>query len=145
MKTLTKQYLLDAMGSEATDAEATAMLGVLKIYGITTEEQVEDLSTWRWARLVEDALILVKGDELDGIFDSTRVRYPDIRERAMKEGLDTVTRIGSNHKTGDALVEVFQFGDARVAGTNADSIWEESDPAEFAALLQAEGIVLKQP
>ena len=61
---------------------------------------------------------------------------------ARKAGLDTVTKLGTNGKTGDAKVTIYRFGAVRVADTNGDPIWEESDPSSFAELLESEGINL---
>jgi len=39
-------------------------------------------------------------------------------------------------------VTIYQLGDVRVADTNGDPVWEESDSATFAELLESEGIAL---
>ena len=61
---------------------------------------------------------------------------------ARKAGLDTVTKLGDNGKSGDAKVTIYRLGDVRVADTNGDPIWEESDPSGFSELLESEGINL---
>lgn len=61
---------------------------------------------------------------------------------ARKAGLDTVTKLGTNGKTGDAKVTIYRLGDVRVADTNGDPIWEESDHSGFSELLESEGINL---
>ena len=65
-----------------------------------------------------------------------------IAVEARKAGITTVTKLGDNGKSGDARVTVYQLGDVRVADTNGDPIWEESDLAAFAELLESEGIKL---
>ena len=65
-----------------------------------------------------------------------------IAVEARKAGITTVTLLGDNGKSGDARVTVYQLGDVRVADTNGDPIWEESDHAAFAELLESEGISL---
>lgn len=65
-----------------------------------------------------------------------------IAVEARKAGISTVTKLGDNGKSGDALVTVYQLGDVRVADTNGDPVWEESDSAAFAELLESEGINL---
>ena len=65
-----------------------------------------------------------------------------IAVEARKAGITTVTTLGDNGKSGDARVTVYQLGDVRVADTNGDPIWEESDLAAFAELLESEGIKL---
>ena len=61
---------------------------------------------------------------------------------ARRAGLSTVTKLGDNGKSGDARVTIYQLGDVRVADTNGDPVWEESDSATFAELLESEGISL---
>ena len=61
---------------------------------------------------------------------------------ARKAGISTVTKLGDNGKSGDARVTIYQLGDVRVADTNGDPVWEESDSATFAELLESEGISL---
>jgi len=61
---------------------------------------------------------------------------------ARKAGISTVTKLGGNGKSGDARVTIYQLGDVRVADTNGDPVWEESDSATFAELLESEGISL---
>lgn len=65
-----------------------------------------------------------------------------IRAQARKDNISTVTELADNGKTGDARVTVYRFGDVRVADTNGDPVWEESDPAAFAELMESEGINL---
>jgi len=61
---------------------------------------------------------------------------------ARKAGISTVTKLGDNGKSGDAKVTIYRLGDVRVADTNGDPVWEESDPSSFAELLESEGIYL---
>ena len=65
-----------------------------------------------------------------------------IAREARKAGITTATQLGDNGKSGDARVTVYQLGDLRVANTNGDPVWEESDHAAFAELLETEGIAL---
>ena len=65
-----------------------------------------------------------------------------IRAEARKAGITTVTKLGTNGKTGDAKVTIYQLGDVRVADTNGDPVWEESHSATFAELIESEGISL---
>lgn len=65
-----------------------------------------------------------------------------IAVEAHKAGISTVTKLGDNGKSGDARVTVYQLGDVLVADTNGDPVWEESDSAAFAELLESEGINL---
>jgi hypothetical protein len=65
-----------------------------------------------------------------------------IRAQALVDGIDFITPLGDNGKTGDARVNVYQFGDVRVADTNGDPVWEESDHAGFAELLEWAGVKL---
>ena len=65
-----------------------------------------------------------------------------IAVEARKAGITTVIKLGSNGKSGDARVTIYQLGDVRVAATNGDPVWEESDLASFAELLESEGISL---
>ena len=67
-----------------------------------------------------------------------------IAVEARKVGLHTVTKLGDNGKSGDARVTIYQLGEVRVADTNGDPVWEESDPSGFLELLDAEGIKLSE-
>ncbi len=58
------------------------------------------------------------------------------------EGLTTVVQLGDNGKSGDARVTIYMVGEVRVAATNGDPVWEESDPSAFAELLESEEIQL---
>ena len=55
---------------------------------------------------------------------------------------DTAELIATNGKQGDARVMVFELRGVRVAATNGDPVWEESDAAAFAELMESEGIEL---
>lgn len=55
---------------------------------------------------------------------------------------DQAELIGTNGKHGDARVLVFYLQGVRVAATNGDPIWEESDAAAFDELMETEGIEL---
>jgi len=61
---------------------------------------------------------------------------------ARESGITSATVLGTNGKSGDARITVYQIGDVRVADTNGDPVWEESDRAAFAELLDCEGISL---
>lgn len=76
------------------------------------------------------------------IIDISSINSRGIYRQAKIDGIETVTHLGDNRKQGDARVTVYQFGDVRVADTNGDPIWEESDHAAFAELLETEGIKL---
>jgi hypothetical protein len=65
-----------------------------------------------------------------------------IRLAAQIAGLTTIIRLADNGKIGDARLVIYQVGDLRVAYTNGDPVWEESDHATFAELLESEGIKL---
>ena len=56
---------------------------------------------------------------------------------------DVAERLGDNGKAGDRLVIVWRVRGVRVASTNGDPVWEEADAAEFAELLESEGINLE--
>lgn len=76
------------------------------------------------------------------IIDINDLNSAGIVAEARKAGISTVTKLGDNGKSGDARVTVYQLGDVRVADTNGDPVWEESDSATFAELLESEGINL---
>lgn len=57
-------------------------------------------------------------------------------------GITTATQLGDNGKTGDARVIIYRINNVRVADTNGDPVWEESDLTEFAELLESEEIAL---
>ena len=76
------------------------------------------------------------------IINIDNINSAGIRAEARKAGISTVTKLGDNGKTGDAKVTIYQLGDVRVADTNGDPIWEESDSATFADMLESEGIAL---
>ena len=58
------------------------------------------------------------------------------------DDFDQAELVGTNGKAGDASVLVFYLQGVRVAATNGDPIWEESDAAAFAELMATEGIEL---
>ena len=76
------------------------------------------------------------------IIDISNINSRGIYRQAKIERIETVTKLGDNRKQGDARVTVYQLGDVRVADTNGDPIWEESDHAAFAELLECEGVKL---
>ena len=76
------------------------------------------------------------------IISIDNINSAGIRAEARKAGISTVTKLGDNGKFGDARVTIYQLGDVRVADTNGDPVWEESDNATFAELLESEGIAL---
>jgi hypothetical protein len=61
---------------------------------------------------------------------------------ASRFGIDEVILLADNSKQGDARVTVYRVGDVRVADTNGDPVWEESDPSAFKDILDAEGFSL---
>jgi hypothetical protein len=63
-----------------------------------------------------------------------------IRAQGRKDGISEVTKLGDNGKSGDHKVTIYQFGDVRVADTNGDPVWEESDPESFAEILEQCGL-----
>ncbi len=63
-----------------------------------------------------------------------------IAHESRKAGITSATLLGDNGKSGDARVTVYQIGDVRVANTNGDPVWEESDHAAFVEFLESEGI-----
>ena len=54
------------------------------------------------------------------------------------DDFDQAELVGTNGKAGDASVLVFYLQGVRVAATNGDPIWEESDAAAFAELMETE-------
>ena len=58
------------------------------------------------------------------------------------DDFDQAELVGTNGKAGDASVLVFYLQGVRVASTNGDPVWEESDTAAFAELMADEGIEL---
>ena len=58
------------------------------------------------------------------------------------EPTDIAVAVADNGKSGDARVVVYFLNGVRVAATNGDPIWEESDLAAFAELLASQGITL---
>lgn len=78
------------------------------------------------------------------IIDISSINSRGIYRQAKIAGISTVTKLGDNRKQGDARVTIYQLGDVRVANTNGDPIWEESDHAGFAELLESEGILLSE-
>ena len=78
---------------------------------------------------------------------SNKISIDDINScgiayEARKAGITSATLLGHNGKSGDARVTVYQIGNVQVAETNGDPIWEESDHAAFAELIESEGIKL---
>lgn len=65
-----------------------------------------------------------------------------IRNEARRDGITFIEELGNNGKTGDARITVYKVGSVRVADTNGDPVWEESDSEAFAELLTSEGISL---
>jgi hypothetical protein len=61
-----------------------------------------------------------------------------ITAQARKDGITEVTKLASGPN-----VTIYQYGDVRVADTNADPVWEESVAGEdWQAMLDEEGIEL---
>jgi hypothetical protein len=66
-----------------------------------------------------------------------------IQAQAKRDGITHVRWIGSNGITGDHGLTAYWCGNTRVIDTNADPLWEESDPEAFAlAMAEIEGIDL---
>lgn len=65
-----------------------------------------------------------------------------ISHQAKIDGITTVIHLGDNGKLGGDRVVIYQYGDVRVATTNGDPVWEESDHVDFAELLVYEQIDL---
>ena len=76
------------------------------------------------------------------IIDIDCLNSAGIVAEARKAGISTVTKLGDNGKSGDAKVTLYQLGSVRVADTNGDPVWEESNSATFAELLEDEGVQL---
>lgn len=57
-----------------------------------------------------------------------------IRAQAEKDGITEVTLL-TQAGEGDSKITIYQFGDVRVADTNGDPVWEDSDPEGFTQLL----------
>ncbi len=75
----------------------------------------------------------------------TEIKIDDINScgiaiEARAAGINLITELATNGKSGDAKITIYQVGDVRVADTNGDPIWEEQDRAAFAELLDTEGI-----
>jgi len=79
---------------------------------------------------------------LERVYDRDDMRGISMGIAAEMSDTDFAMLIGTNGKTGDARVMVFEVAGVRVAATNADPIWEEQDVAAFAEMLAAEGIEL---
>lgn len=60
-----------------------------------------------------------------------------IRAQARRDGIKSVAILAESEN-----VTVYQYGDVRVADTNGDPIWEESDPIGFADILKEIGVSL---
>jgi len=65
----------------------------------------------------------------------TEINSAGLRAQGKKDGITEVQRIGDNGKTGDAKFTAYWFGPVRVIDTNADPVWEESDPEGFAEMM----------
>ena len=57
-----------------------------------------------------------------------------------RQGVESVSLVADNGKSGDAAVRVWRYVDVLVATTNGGAIWE--DDADFTTLVAAEGITL---
>ena len=55
-KNITANYIMDRMGSDATDAEVSAMIRILRDRGVTTEAGFEAISDAVWSGLIADAV-----------------------------------------------------------------------------------------
>ena len=58
--TLTKQNILELMGSEATDEEAQVMLDILTGLGAEDLWEVRGISDKRWAELIAETVMRVQ-------------------------------------------------------------------------------------
>lgn len=77
---------------------------------------------------------------------STKISISDINDngiiaQAKADGVTELELLAESGE-GDQKITIYQFGDVRVASTNSDPIWEESDPVGFADLLEEAGITL---
>lgn len=69
------------------------------------------------------------------------IKSAGIRAQAQKDGIAEITQLAAAG-AGDEKITVYQFGEVRVAATNGDPVWEESDPEAFDELLAEAGITL---
>ena len=72
------------------------------------------------------------------------VQVEDVNSRGIeieceKLGLTEIELLATDGN-GDNRIRVFQVGPVRVMDTNADPVWEESDPQGFAEVLEERGI-----
>lgn len=75
----------------------------------------------------------------------SKINSAGIAHEAQKAGLGTVELFGEfehpDHLgSKDWSIRLYFVGDACVADTNGDPVWEEDDPAAFAALLEEYGV-----
>ena len=74
--------------------------------------------------------------------DSRQMQEVSVGIARGMEASDIAYRLADNGLRGDARVVVYFLNGVRVAATNGDPIWEESDLAAFAELLESQGITL---
>lgn len=75
----------------------------------------------------------------------SKINSAGIAREAKKTGLSTVELLGEyehpDHQgSKDWSIRLYFVGDACVADTNGDPVWEQNDPAAFAALLAEYGV-----
>ena len=74
----------------------------------------------------------------------SKINSAGIVYEASEAGLSTVDFIGEfhhpGHPAGDWSIRLYEVNGVRVIDTNADPMWEEDDPAAFAALLEEYGV-----
>ena len=75
----------------------------------------------------------------------SKINSEGITHEAKKAGLSTVEMFGEfehpDHPgSRDWTIRIYFVGDACVADTNGDPVWEAADPAAFAALLKEYGV-----
>ena len=75
----------------------------------------------------------------------SKINSAGIVYEAREAGLSTVDFIGEFHHpdhpgSADWRIRLYEFNGIRVADTNGDPVWEEANPAAFAALLEEYGV-----
>ena len=64
-----------------------------------------------------------------------------IQAQAKIDGITEVTLLGTFHhpdheSSNDWIIRVYDFGGVKVADTNGDPVWEESDPTAWAEMMK---------
>lgn len=71
---------------------------------------------------------------LPRIIDVDDINSAAIRQQAKLDGISTVQLL-ETYGAGDDKVDIYQFGEVRVADTNGDPVWEEQDTTAFSELI----------